>query len=83
MVLMPNTIGVPPLRAYTKSALLTASTTLLGPAAMLGSAGVVTDVLPEEPTCAIAACSPPPEKALSCVGSGPSVVDTGRVPTPA
>ena len=80
MVLMPNSVGVPPVRAYTKSALFTASTRLLGPAAMLGSAGVVTDVLPEDPTPAIAASSLPPAKVPSCAGSDPSVVDTARDP---
>jgi hypothetical protein len=42
---------------------------------MLGSAGVVTDVLPEAPTFAIAASSPPPGNAPSCAGSDEVVVD--------
>src|ERR1039457_3466124 len=75
MVLIPSTVGVTPVRAYTKSALLTASTTLLGPEAMLGSAGVVTPVLPEGPTFAIAASSLPPGNAPSGAGSDPAAAD--------
>ncbi len=67
MPLMPNDVSNAPARLYTKTALLTASTTSLPPAAKLGSAGVVTAVFPL-PGALIAVCSPPPSNVVSASG---------------
>src|ERR1035441_6083409 len=64
----------PPARGVMASALFAASTTLPGPTAMLGSAGVVTAALPD-PAAAMAACSLRPCSTKSCEGAVP-----GRTP---
>src|ERR1700722_19392578 len=70
MALIPKDVSNAPARLYTKTALLTASTTSLAPAAKLGSAGVVTAVFPL-PGALIAVCSPPPSNAVNASGVDP------------
>src|ERR1700722_7181844 len=73
MALIPKDVSNAPARLYTKTALLTALTASLPPAAKLGSAGVVTAVLPLP--AVIAVCSPQPSNAVNASGVDPIAGD--------